>query len=881
MKFGNNLQHLSVPEWKSYNIDYNDLKYQIRHITQTKSTQLDSLHQSFLDNFDYINLFIQTKYGELIRKFDYYDLCLQKLTKSCYQTEEDLRNCLVEVDEIFYQIIEISIVLKNLSKFIVIQKIAIKKIFKKFLKYYPNKKQSLKFVLELKNYLLRNTNSLINFDLSPLTLKITNCINQIKYERKRLNNLLEDNTSGLTRKTSMFSISSTLLSDTHYQNSIFSKSIPQSKSHYMHQQQQSQQSQEQHEHLTVESNFDLSIYLKKNFQTHALIAEDSNTMNDLILNFSIYLNLKNLSTDTISYTYLMNDEQDLLLEPSVVISSDSQDRSIIIAHIGGLRKYSYCILPNDMTQILLNHLNDRENVDYKNTLIEYFQNHHVNHLTKKTIDHIISHNLVPKLKLFTKRSRYIIDDQQIQDDEDEDECSDEEEQRKLEQHSITSGYPDNHYLITLDSDISTTNSSKFVNDLTFPQDFQDLDPFPHNHLAIYSNDLKLLNFEDSIETKINHKDQIISNKYSASCMRNLPKKIQSILSNNSLTLFKGLNFYQYQLSCYYNITPIGKYVNNHYTNLLEVNLLKNYENIESLNHQLNQENDLIKQKSRKIIEHKMSMKSFGNNTPPTPTSDDNQKNSLGSSKHHSIFDEPGTNPDEQLSISPNDLLQFNNNDETMLTGAEDEEEEDYGIYFELPEPARDSSLNAFIDTLLHFKNKLFKKIEKKKKQIRLKQSENPFFYHREEDYHLDPYTKLLSCYNNSPYDSINEEPPSYFQRNDFQIKYQLEYDQTLSYIYFSLNLIALFLSGIQLGVIYSIFDTSNQDHHFLIVNNVGLMIILGLGIALSLIFSMISINLMFYRYTTIPQVHQIVSWTVFVIVALCCGWAGGLILVNF
>ncbi|EGW31804.1 uncharacterized protein SPAPADRAFT_141183 [Spathaspora passalidarum NRRL Y-27907] len=862
MKFGNNLQHLSIPEWKSYNIDYNDLKYQIREITQTKSTNLDSLHQSFVDNFDYINLFIQTKYGELIRKFDYYELCLQKIVKSCHQTDDDLRNCLVEVDEIFYQIIEISIVLKNLSKFVVIQKIAIKKIFKKLLKYYPVKNQSLKFILELKSYLVKNPNSLINFDLSPLTMKITNSINQIKNERKRLNSLVEGNSVGLARKTSMFSISSTLLSDTYYQNSIFSKSLPHQKP--------PQLQPHQHDNLTLESNFDLSVYLKKNFQSHALIPQDSNTMNDLILNFSIYLNLKNLSsTDLISYTYLMSEEEeDIFVEPSVIISSNSQENSLIIAHIGGLRKYSYCYLPNDIVQLFIHHLNDRENEEYKNRLIEYFQTHQVNHLTKKTIDHITSHNLVPKLKLFSKRSRYIIN---------EDEEPGEENSEDGDDHSLASGYPDNHYLITLDSEISTTNNQKYVNDLTFPENHNDLDPFPHNHLAVYSNDIKLLNFEDSIETKINIKDQVIRNKYSSSCMRNLPKKIQSILTNNSLTLFKGLNFYQYQLSCYYNVIPDGKYVNNHYTNLLEINLLKNYENIESLNNQLSQENDLIKQKSRRIIEHKMSIKSL--NTP-TPSPDDNQKNSFGSSVHNSIFDEPGQANGEELSISPNELLRFN--DETLLTG--DEDDEDYGIYFEIPEPARDSSLNAFIDTLLNFKNRLFKKIEKKKKQIRFKQAENPFFYHNEEEQYLDPYTKLLACYHNSyhsPYDSINEEPPSYFHRNDFQIKYQLEYDQTLSYIYFSLNLIALFLSGIQLGIIYSIFDNSNQDHHFLIVNNIGLMIILILGIALSLIFSLISVNLMFYRYTPIPHKHQIISWSVFVIVALCCGWAGGLIIFNF
>ena len=80
MKFGDNLPHLSIPQWKSYNLDYNNLKYQIRSITKSKNPtkkDLFSLKQSFIENFDYINLFIETKYGELTRKF----ICLENQFK--------------------------------------------------------------------------------------------------------------------------------------------------------------------------------------------------------------------------------------------------------------------------------------------------------------------------------------------------------------------------------------------------------------------------------------------------------------------------------------------------------------------------------------------------------------------------------------------------------------------------------------------------------------------------------------------------------------------------------------------------------------------------------------------------------------------------------
>ncbi|KAG7665706.1 uncharacterized protein J8A68_000726 [[Candida] subhashii] len=939
MKFGNNLQYLSIPEWKCYNLDYNELKYQIRSITQNHShnTQtLPKLKQSFIDNFDYINLFIATKYGELLRKYNYYEVYFHQLLNNSIissspsaNNEEVIRHVLIELDEIFYQIIEISIELKKLSKFILIQKIAIKKIFKKFLKYYTSKNNT-KFILELKSYLTSNPKSLINFDLSSLTLKLTNFINLIKYERRRFNNLFTITTNTTTtsrsampmdRKLSLFSIASTLISDTHYQNSVIRPNHRRNNSTFgqasiSSQRQQPQRSQSQNrpiphiqqDPISLESHFDLSIYLKKNFQLHALIPQDSNTLNEIILNFNIYLNLKNISTsstDYVSYIYLTHDN--LSIEHSTIVSTSNSDSSIIIAHIGDLRKYGYCILPNNIVQLFISHLNDRSNEEIKQQLIDYFQQNECSHLTKKTIDYIVSHNLKPTLKLFCKRLRYIVDEEDSNDvnevnENNNQECEsviddDVEDEDDEDQRSIISSYTDNRYLIALDSEISTTNEKSYVNTVEFPENYDSFDLFPHNHLAIYSNDSTLSNFEKSLETLIDVKDGLVKNQYGT--MKKLPKKVQTILNNNCVSLFKGLNFYQYQLSCYYNIIPNGEFINNHYTNLLNLNLFKNFENIESLNQQINEENDLITKKSYKIIQHKMSMKSLHS---PMNTFDNQKTNSLGSSTN-SIFEAvANSNENEEEdggSISPDELVQFNNDDTIMEDGdnEEDDEEDDYAIYLKMDEHgSHDSSLNNFILTVLNFKNRLFKHVDKPKRRKlqnptrKKKINENPVFISDEEQY-LDPYTKLLSCYhsgnfnNNSGtgtpggYDSINEEPPTFLQRNQYHLKYHQQYDQTLSYIYFSLDLISLFLSGIQFGIIYSIFATSSStDSQFLIGNNVGLMIVLILGIALSLVFSMISINLMYYRYTDVPSAHSWLVWSGFVMVACCCIWSGVLIL---
>ena len=60
---------------------------------------------------------------------------------------------MIQLDELFYQTIELSIELKNLSKFIIIQN-RHQENFQEILKYYPHKQQGKEFVLNLKQYYL-------------------------------------------------------------------------------------------------------------------------------------------------------------------------------------------------------------------------------------------------------------------------------------------------------------------------------------------------------------------------------------------------------------------------------------------------------------------------------------------------------------------------------------------------------------------------------------------------------------------------------------------------------------------------------------------------------------------------------------------------------
>ncbi|KAI5952723.1 hypothetical protein KGF54_003590 [Candida jiufengensis] len=870
MKFGNNLQYLSIPEWKSYNIDYNDLKFKIKNITKSNSKDLNKLNKNFIENIDYINLFIQTKYGELNRKFKYLERFFNNIRSKVYNANNnnaiassvdhksegerpiaksyedsvDIKSILIEIDELFYQAIELSIILKNLSKFILIQKIALKKIFKKFLKYYKYKQLGTEFILNIKTYLLTNPQSFINFDLTKLTLKLTNFINLIEYERKLLQHFDQDynsynnhtHSNQLHRKNSLFSITSTLNSSSDYQNSI----LPSTNC--------GNNSNQQQLPTSPGSYFDLLTQLKKNFQCHCLIPNDLN--NDVIINFNIYLNLKCIEDDLISVIYL---NHDLLKDPAKIITSSKNSQSTIIAPTGGLRKNSYCILDNEVVETFLLHLQNRSNENYKNKLSIAFQDS--TQLTKKTINFIVANDYLPTSKLICKRSRFKIE-----------KFEDEENEEEEETHSTTNTnfQEENDYFITLDSEIYTTNKYKYINTIVLPTDVEKFDVFPHNHLGIYSNDTNLFDFESSLNTEVN-KNGIINNTFNLSSLRRFPRKLKSILNNNYINLYKKFDFYQYQVSCYYNIIPNNEFINNHYTNLLNLNLLKNFENVDIINQQLNEEDNIIKKKSNNIIKHKMSIQSIQNEQLSISQQCPNQQNSFGSS----IFEQ--TQHDSAESVSPQEM-----------NFTEDENTNDL----------HDNQVNKFLISIYNLKKKFFNTNQSPEEKP-LPIYENPYFYTYENE-DIDPYTKLLSImnvnqnyqnqiFNNSTYDSINEEPMSYLQRNEFKKQYELSYDKTLSYIYFALNIISLFLMGIQLGMIYSIFNNIDAvtGSKFLIRDNLSIFIILVFGMIISLSFSLISINLLYYRFNYGEKFHYWIIWFGFGFNLIGCIWSCYLLLSHF
>lgn len=779
MKFGSNLNHLSIGEWKWYNLDYNDLKYKIRVITQEENYSILELYQDFVNNFNRINLFIETKNDELIRKVSFFEANFNRLLK---ESNVNVIVKQINFDEIFYQMIEISVILKNLLKFITIQKIACRKIFKKLLKYHKDKKEAGQFVASLKSKLNTNERSFINFSLSDLTSILTLLFISIKVERGKLCKLANEKSQiprCKTRRITRFS------------------------------------------HITDDLELDYSIQLQKNFLMSCLISTDINNLNELFLNLNIYLGFINCNVDKnltqISYTYLFSDH--MIDEPCIIITHQEKKYSLIIAYVGGLRKYSYCRIDTCIVDSLLKYLVDPSKKDVLDKLSTLYDDN----LTKATIDGILNNNLSPKLRLICNRSRFSL-----------------QNETDLHQESDPFQDPENDYLITVDENIFTTSDIDIVTSTSFDFDRSRFESFPINKLTIHTNDLNLLNLEDNLITEINkHK---ISNKFQISYLKKLPTRIQKLIQIHSLNLFKNLDLYQYMLSCYMNIIPSDKYIDNHYSVLLNLDLLKSFENIENYRNTLDIEKKLINSKSDQILRHQSSLKSlpdyYSTQTQPserTPLSKSYHMSSLisnNSSKTglytlHNLYSRENLN---NSLTSHTSILNSDPSDDFDV----DSDLEYYNNHniINMNYESGDSVINKVILAIIQLKRKTYG------------------LSHDVESYGS----------RNEYYDAYQKDPPVFFPSkfNEYQYEFERDFDKILSLFYFSLIFISLFISGIEIGIIYSIILSQLNFDTFPIVQNIWLILVIIIGLIVSSILSLVSLLLIFRRFNSCPKSHYLV-----------------------
>jgi len=215
MKFGSEMNDRSIERWKNYNLDYNLLKHNIKLATTshpksssslsssnqgsigTKSVDssgvqqqaqatlgphqkryLKNLYLEFKKQIQYVSLFVNSKYGELSRR----SMATKKQLNQMLSSESED----VDVSSAVYtrlrarkfltirrQLETVSTDLQDLSRFILLQKIAIRKLFKKFLKHstYAYKQELIDKISS--ECLHGDPNSFVNLDLTDAATELT------------------------------------------------------------------------------------------------------------------------------------------------------------------------------------------------------------------------------------------------------------------------------------------------------------------------------------------------------------------------------------------------------------------------------------------------------------------------------------------------------------------------------------------------------------------------------------------------------------------------------------------------------------------------------------------------------------------------------------
>lgn len=199
MKFGVEFASRSISRWRNYNIDYNLLKSIIREatsefedisssdnssdtLTDHQKKILKKLYQNFKDQIDFVSLFVFSKVGEISRR-------LSSLKKQCnlfIQSEATFKSTNIENESsvstrlrkrkllLFHKELDsITTELQDLSRFILLQKIAVKKLLKKFVKHscYSQKQAFVNKITT--RFLVENPKSFIHLSLDDLALETT------------------------------------------------------------------------------------------------------------------------------------------------------------------------------------------------------------------------------------------------------------------------------------------------------------------------------------------------------------------------------------------------------------------------------------------------------------------------------------------------------------------------------------------------------------------------------------------------------------------------------------------------------------------------------------------------------------------------------------
>lgn len=398
--------------------------------------------------------------------------------------------------------------------------------------------------------------------------------------------------------------------------------------------------------------------------------------------------------------------------------------------------------------------------------------------------------------------------------------------------------------MVLDTEVYTTNDPSQVHLLAFPESIgsetgaetgttvsNGWDRFPHNHLCIHTNDSLLQKFDALVSTEV--KQGVVTSKWLEQALRRLPGPVQNLVELTAVVLFHNLLFVTYMLLCYFNVVPNSTDdANNHYLRLLGLNLLKNAENVQKFTHQLRQEHLIIKARLEMIIKRQLSQ----NNTHGGYYYNAQHRLSLGL-----VGGSVGSH-----TLTPS---VFDNDDDYDTNGTD-----------ELLEEAGPKDAYAML-----LKMQLLQPLVWNQVVVRVLK------WNHQWQPQPPPLLTEPDVFGAGGYGLVDEEE-GFLGRNYVVEQFQHDYDQVYSHVYFSLAFLAIFVATIELGIVYSVFATLPQGQDLLLRENMGIVVVMVLGMLLSVIFLLVAINLLLSRFTRPRAFHQYVVWASFTVVVNCCIW---------
>lgn len=447
MKFGTQLKSKSVPEWKSYNIDYNDLKHRIRiatEVTHKNDAFLKDLRNAFIDQIDMVNLFLHSKMGEVKRRIVYVENTVEQL--EAHQNSNDSHPDLRIYDGLENDLNKLSSDLQKLSRFIVLQKTGLRKLLKKYTKYSGDGGE---LNMEINKYMIKNTNSFIYIDLTGFYLELA-----LIYDLIRAQQTAADSpSSSASHRRSVSGNASYLLSNNagpladlsiderfdfdavkngtqkqtflvHYDNLTELKLLLLSQFYFIDQsvtherknlQLQRQKSSYSFRQLIERRSSVEDLNQKKGDHKRKLDPEIHEGIDeraeDIYRSNSIYINnTDELAKNDMTIIY-MDDPKNMHsiktdADPGLLLTDTSSKKSLLISAIGGLRKASSAVLNDEA--FINDLLNSCENSETYETFVERHADflESLNSLERISIEWLFSSHIKPLVKSNCNRARF-------------------------------------------------------------------------------------------------------------------------------------------------------------------------------------------------------------------------------------------------------------------------------------------------------------------------------------------------------------------------------------------------------------------------------------------------------------------------------------------